>query len=95
MDDDELRRRLLQYPNATEESVELELAAYKKRDIQKAALRERGMSNAMAEAWLDRSGFPRPPGWHSVFFYPGSVRPRNLVIFWVVIAAAIAAWALR
>jgi|SRR5690606_8437688 len=77
-----LREVLLQYPGATEELVEQQLYAYEERENQKSALIERGFSNALAEAWLDRSGFPRPPGWHSVFFYPGSMRPRNSVVFW-------------
>lgn len=59
------------------------------REGQKAELIRRGFSNALAEAWLDRSRYPRPPGWHSVFFYPGSMRPRNTTVFWLAVLAAI------
>ena len=82
---DKLRALLLQYPGATDESVELEIAGYEDREVAKQALFERGFTNALAEAHLERQGYPRPPGWHSVFFYPGSNRPRNTVIFWLVV----------
>jgi len=91
----ELRRRLLQYPGATQESVARDLDVYEERELQKHALvNERGYSNAVAEAYLDKEGFPRPPGWHSVFFYPGSGRPRNLVVFWFLAIGFIVAWLL-
>jgi hypothetical protein len=86
-----LRAKLLKYPGTTEANVDEQLHHYEMRDDQKSTLLERGFSNALAEAWLDRAGYPRPPGWHSVFFYPGSSRPRNAVLFWLVILA-IAAW---
>lgn len=95
MDDtsrEKFRRKLHQYPGASEEQVEEELERYEVREVQKRELLDRRFSNAKAEAWLDRSGYPRPPGWHSVFFYPGSMRPRNIVVFWVVVAAAVVAW---
>ena len=83
---EELRKRLLQYPGVTTESVENQLDAYEDREKEKRLLLERWKcSNALAEAYLDRKGYPRPPGLHSVFFYPGSNRPRNLVIFWLVV----------
>ena len=57
-----------------------ELEMYEERaKVKKHLMAERGMSNTLAEVFLERQGFPRPPGWHSVFFYPGSNRPRNKV----------------
>lgn len=61
------------------------------REDQKRLLLARGFSNALAESWLDRSGYPRPPGWYSVFFYPGSMRLRNTAIFWAVVLT-VAVW---
>ena len=90
-----LRKRLLQYPGATEESVVVDLFAYEYREEEKRALIEdRHFSNALAEAYLDRKGYPRPPGWHTVFFYPGSNRPRNTVVFCVVFIGFISWWLL-
>lgn len=86
---DALRAKLLTYPGATESSVERGLTAYDERAKQKFALMERAHSNALAEASLDRMRYPRPPGWRSVFFYPGSIRPRNMTLFWLALAAAI------
>jgi hypothetical protein len=89
----ELRKRLLQYPGATEESVSRDLDALEERAAQKRSLIEdRRMSNALAEAYLDRKGFPRPPGWHSVFFYPDSNRPRNTFMFLAALFGLLAWW---
>ena len=99
MDDstrDELRKLLLQYPGATEESVEHDLFVYERRREEKSALvKERRFWNALAETYLDKKGYPRPPGWHSVFFYPDSNRPRNSVVFWGIIFGLIAWWFLK
>ena len=85
-----LRQRLLNYPGATPESVEDLLIAYEDRASAKENLIEnRRMSNAMAEAFLDRQEYPRPPGWHSVFFYPDSNRLRNGWVFILLIALAV------
>ncbi len=85
-----LRQRLLNYPGATPESVEDLLIAYEDRASAKEHLmKNRGMWNAMAEAFLDRQGYPRPPGWHSVFFYPDSNRLRNGWVFILLIALAV------
>ena len=62
----------------------------KLREMEKRALLKQGLSNARAETLLYRRGYPRPPGWHSVFFYAGSNRLRNrgivLLIALVVLA---------
>ncbi|RIK92897.1 MAG: hypothetical protein DCC73_11510 [Proteobacteria bacterium] len=76
MSDRELRRRLAQYPGMTEEKINAAMRAYDERRAQKTALLQRGFSNRRAEKWLDKTGFPRPPGWQSVFFYPDSLMPR-------------------
>ena len=86
---EKLRQRLRQYPDTTDESVELEIAAYEDREAAKQELINRGFSNALAEAHLERQGYPRPPGWHSVFFYPGSSRPRNPVLVWLVVIVGV------
>ena len=87
---EELRRRLLQYPDVTEENVDEQIFVYEQRQEEKQGLiEERGFSNALAESYLERKGYPRPPGWHSVFFYPGSNHPRNSVIFWLAVMIGI------
>lgn len=91
MDADELRARLLQYPNIDETNVDTLIDTYEERDYRKNELRQRGYGNAMAEDHLDRQGYLRPPGWHSVFFYPGSFRPRNVMLFWMTVTIG-AAW---
>ncbi|MBD3618822.1 MAG: hypothetical protein LPK58_07950 [Gammaproteobacteria bacterium] len=88
-----LRKMLLQYPDVTEETVDEQIYAYEQREVvKKALIEDRGFSNALAEAWLDRSGYPRPPGWKSVFFYPGSIRLRNKLISFLVMACCVALW---
>ncbi|NTV28779.1 MAG: hypothetical protein HGA80_01725 [Candidatus Omnitrophica bacterium] len=87
-----LRKALFEYPGATEESVERLLIAYEQREEEKRVLiKEHHYGNSLAEYYLDKKGYPRPPGWHSVFFYPGSNRPRNHIVFWGV-ALGIVAW---
>jgi hypothetical protein len=88
---DKLRSKLMQYPGATSALVEEQLTQYDGREEQKSAFLARGFSNALAEASLDRANYPRPLGWHSVFFYPGSMRLRNVTVFWIIVAAC-AAW---
>ena len=48
--------------------------------------------NALAEGILEKRGWPRPPGWHSVFLYPDSYRPRNWYVALAIIILA-ALWA--
>ena len=82
----ELREKLQEYPNATEKKVEEQISNYEERAVQKKMLLEtRGMSNVMAEKFLDFEGWPRPPGWHSVFFYPESNTPRGRIWFWIIV----------
>jgi hypothetical protein len=82
-----LRTRLLEYPGTTEENVNLLLDAYEERaDLKLHLTTERGMSNMMAERFLDMQGLPRPPGWHSAFFYPGGLMPRVGYIILAVFA---------
>jgi hypothetical protein len=75
-----LAAELRTFPGITEEQVLMTLSAYEDRVERKKLLRQWGLSNAAAEVRLDLEGFPRPPGWHSVFFYPDSYRPRGTVI---------------
>jgi hypothetical protein len=86
----ELKRRLLRYPGATEDSVEKLFDVYQEREkVKRSFIEQRRCSNALAETYLDRKGYPRPPGLHSVFFYPGGYRPRNLVVFWLAVLIAV------
>ena len=82
-----LRDSLRRYPGATEDTIEQLMQRYEEREYTKIELVASGYSNRLAETYLDRKGFPRPPGWHSAFFYPGSDRPRNIILFWAAIAA--------
>lgn len=89
MEREKLRKRLSEYLGNTAEIVEQQVHAYEHREEEKQNLIRRGLRNALAEYYLDRRGYPRPPGWHSVFFYPGSNRPRNKFIFWFVVIAGV------
>lgn len=86
-----LRNRLLSYPGTTEEQADAILGAYEQRVEEKHALLSRGTGNAMAELILDRKGYPRPPGWTSVFFFPDSFRLRNVYITFLALAVAMLA----
>ena len=78
-----IRTILMQYPDTTEESIEQELIVFEQREeLKKNLMTDRGFSNTLAERFLDKQGWSRPPGWHSIFFYPGSNTPRsNVIIF--------------
>ncbi len=81
-----LRKRLAEYPGATDESIDDAIYAYEERLELKQHLRmDLRLSNARAEFTLDRKGYPRPPGWHSVFFYPDSNRPRNKYLLCLIV----------
>ncbi len=90
---EELRKKLLTYPGVTEENVEEYLISYEIREEQKQMLTgSRGMTNSQAEAFLDRQGHPRPPGWGSVFKYPQSSQLRwSWLIVLIVIAIVLGA----
>ena len=82
----ELREKLHEYPNTSDEIVEQQILQYEQREYRKKTLMiERGMSNLMAEKFLEIEGWPRPPGWHSVFFYPESNTPRGRIWFWIIV----------
>jgi hypothetical protein len=64
---------------------------YQQRKEEKKVLtEERGFSNIMAESYLDKIGYPRPPSWHSVFFYPDSNRPRNTIVILLALVLGVA-----
>jgi hypothetical protein len=90
-----LKKRLLEYPGTTEEQSERQIENLLDRANLKAALLGQGYSNALAEVVLDRKGYLRPPGWHSVFFYPDSYRPRGGYLLLCAIVAAGAILLLR
>ena len=46
-------------------------------EFKQRLMAERGFSNFMAEKFLDQQGWERPAGWHSVFFFPGSMKMRG------------------
>jgi hypothetical protein len=55
---EELKKRLLQYPGVTAESVEHQLDAYEERQKEKLLfVEQRKCSNALVEAYLDRKGY--------------------------------------
>ena len=82
---------LLQHPGVTDENTDEKISVYQPRNEEKKILtEERGFSNIMAESYLDRIGYPRPPGWHSVLFYPDSNRPRTTFVIWLVVALSVA-----
>ena len=62
-DEQKLRKRLLSYPNATEEIVNIEIEAHKERQkLKEDLINNRGFSNALAEVYLDRTGYPKDKG---------------------------------
>ena len=86
----ELRKTLLTYPNINEQNVDDYLRAYEERAVAKRGLVElRGMSNSQAEAFLDRQGYPRPPGWGSAIAYPGGSQLRWPIFILLLILAVV------
>jgi len=81
-------------PQMTDEQVGQYLYALEERYDRKKHLIERGYSNALAEKALDKQGWPRPFGWHSVFFYPDSNRPRTRYAVLAILVIAFAVWKL-
>ena len=73
-----LRNILKSYQNSSDDLVEEQLIQLEERwDEKNHLIYDRGYSNSQAEGFLDIQGWVRPPGWHSVFFYPDSFRLRN------------------
>jgi hypothetical protein len=89
---DALRRKLLAYPGIDVGNVEQHIWRYRERADKKDELLASGFSNRLAENWLDRSGYPRPPGWHSVFFYAGSNTPGLHYVVWGIGIAGLFIW---
>jgi len=84
-------KHLPQHPDLTNENTDDKISVYQRRNEEKRVLTEdRGFSNIMAESYLDKIGYPRPPGWHSVFFYPDSNRPRTTIVVLLAMALGMA-----
>ncbi len=80
-----LKEKLLHYPHINPENLDEQVLYYEDREARKKDLIDKGFSNALAEHNLDKQGYLRPPGWHSVFFFPGSYRLRNKYVFFSVL----------
>ena len=92
---EEPREHLPQDPDVTNETTDEKINVYQQRSEEKKVLtEERGFSNLMAESFLDKLGYPRPPGWHSIFFYPDSNRPRTTVVIGLAAALGVALFVL-
>ena len=90
-----LKDNLPQHPDLTNENTDEKINVYQQRSEEKKVLiEERGFSNVMAESFLDKIGYPRPPGWHSIFFYPDSNRPRTTIVIWLAVALGVALFVL-
>ena len=82
-----MRIILQSYPGSNPEIVESQLNNLIEREEQKKQLIiDRGFSNALAEVYLDKQGWMRPPGWHTVFFYPDSMRIRNKYLILLIVS---------
>ena len=91
-DEERIRLACADDPRLDQVTAEKYLNVLEQRFDQKSGLINRGISNSMAEKFLDRQGWPRPPGWNSVFCYPGSNRMRTRYIVIVVVTVAIVVW---
>jgi len=89
-----LEQKLYDYPGATKQSVAARMTAYELRVMRKQEYLAAGYDNAAAEVLLDRGGYPRLPGWHSVFFYPESNRLRNRYVVTLAAIVLLALWTL-
>jgi hypothetical protein len=74
------------------EAEEYRFAMWTRHDQKKQLTDYRGMSNQMAERFLDKAGYPRPFGWSSVFYYPGSRKFRTRYKVLLVVAVAAIVW---
>ena len=79
-------------PQMSDTEALLYLDAMFERTDKKRELLARGMSNQMAERFLDRQGWPRPFGWHTVFFYPDSNRLRTRYAILLAVIVGVLAW---
>ena len=79
-------------PDMTEDDAQSYLSLMIHRREKKQELLNRGFSNRLAEHWLDRAQMPRPWGWHSVFYYPDSNRPRTRYVVIVAVVLAYFIW---
>jgi hypothetical protein len=83
-----MRQRLRAFGQLSEEEIEERLRRLEERaQVKRHLIQERGFSNEVAEAYLDRARYLRPPGWHPVVFYPGSYRPRSVVLLCLILIA--------
>jgi hypothetical protein len=83
--DPESKQRPLERPRFTGVPLERQRALAERERVKQSIIREHGFSNAAAESFLDRAGYPRPPGWHAVLFYPGSYQPRSSSIVTAIV----------
>ncbi len=89
------KEQLPQDPDLANESIDEKINVYEqRREEKKVLIEQRGFSNITAESFLDKIGYPRPPGWHSVFFYPDSNRPRTTVVIMFAAALGVALFVL-
>ena len=90
---DEQRHSMIKQsdPRLTDELAVEYLEVLRERYRQKEEFLQRGYSNQMAERALDKQGWSRPWGWHTVFFYPDSnrMRTRYFVIFAAIIGVVL------
>jgi len=68
------------------------LDTLRQRYEQKQAFLVRGFSNQLAERSLDKQGWPRPSGWHTVFFYPDSNRLRTRYVAVLLVVSVVIIW---
>ena len=79
-------------PRLTDELAFQYLEILRERYRQKDEFLRRGYSNQLAERALDKQGWSRPWGWHTVFFYPDSNRMRTRYIVFFAIVIGIVIW---
>lgn len=85
LSDPEMRQKYRKSLTGNEYDIERQMQRYDDRVELKETLLERGYSNRIAEFALDQRHYPRPAGWHTVFFYPDSYQIRYPFLFWIAI----------